>query len=351
MQTIHSKAPARICLFGDHQDYMQLPIIACAINKYIEIEAVPNGKNLLHVFKHDLNTEQKIPLPSIFENLELDDYLQIGMKVLARYNCIATSGYDIHIRGDVPINAGLSSSTALTIAWIQFFIEAFGIDGESSPIRIAQLAYETEVVERGSSGGKMDQFTIALADTIYLETDTDHVETIDKNIESLIVGVSGLSKDTFGTLKKLKSDAWKAIEQVKNKFPNFNIKTADSRKLSEYLSCVDSDLIPVFEAAMGNYEITQKANRALREDKYKLEYIGELMNAHHIFLRDNLGITVPRIDAMIDAALLAGAYGAKIVGSGGGGCIVVLAPKSIEQDIIASIKTAGAVDAFVVQQT
>ena len=42
-----SKAPARVCLFGDHQDYLGLPVIACAINKYIVVEGVPNNTNCL----------------------------------------------------------------------------------------------------------------------------------------------------------------------------------------------------------------------------------------------------------------------------------------------------------------
>ena len=36
---IISKAPARVCLFGDHQDYLNLPVIACAIDRFIEIKA------------------------------------------------------------------------------------------------------------------------------------------------------------------------------------------------------------------------------------------------------------------------------------------------------------------------
>jgi len=39
------KAPARICLFGDHQDYLELPVIACAIDKYITVEGKPNCSN------------------------------------------------------------------------------------------------------------------------------------------------------------------------------------------------------------------------------------------------------------------------------------------------------------------
>ncbi len=52
---------------------------------------------------------------------------------------------------------------------------------------------------------------------------------------------------------------------------------------------------------------------------------------------------------MIDAALQAGAYGAKIVGSGGGGCICALSPLEKQQDIIQAIKEAGAIDAYAAQ--
>lgn len=59
-------------------------------------------------------------------------------------------------------------------------------------------------------------------------------------------------------------------------------------------------------------------------------------------------ITIPRIDAMIDAALKSGALGAKIVGSGRGGSIVVLAPQNKEERIIHALKESGAKDAYCV---
>ena len=37
---IISKAPGRVCLFGDHQDYLGLPIIATTIDKEITIKAI-----------------------------------------------------------------------------------------------------------------------------------------------------------------------------------------------------------------------------------------------------------------------------------------------------------------------
>ena len=51
------------------------------------------------------------------------------------------------------------------------------------------------------------------------------------------------------------------------------------------------------------------------------------------------------------AVLDAGAYGAKIVGSGGGGCIVALTDQNNTNALVESFKNAGAVDAFVVVQS
>ena len=49
---------------------------------------------------------------------------------------------------------------------------------------------------------------------------------------------------------------------------------------------------------------------------------GRLLTAHHAILRDILGTSTPRIDALLDAACAAGAWGGKINGSGGGGTCV-----------------------------
>ena len=45
MNKIIAEAPGRVCLFGDHQDYLELPVIASAIDRFITIEAVENGND------------------------------------------------------------------------------------------------------------------------------------------------------------------------------------------------------------------------------------------------------------------------------------------------------------------
>ena len=72
------------------------------------------------------------------------------------------------------------------------------------------------------------------------------------------------------------------------------------------------------------------------------------MNEHHHILKSYLKITPPLIDQMIDAANKSGALGSKIVGSGGGGCIVSITKTDNQLKIIQAIKASGAKDAFAV---
>jgi galactokinase len=65
-----------------------------------------------------------------------------------------------------------------------------------------------------------------------------------------------------------------------------------------------------------------------------------MLNAQHAVLRDHLGISTDKIEAMIAAALDAGAFGAKINGSGGGGCMFAYAPDRPDT-VAAAIERAG----------
>jgi mevalonate kinase len=54
-------------------------------------------------------------------------------------------------------------------------------------------------------------------------------------------------------------------------------------------------------------------------------------------------MTTPEIDRMVDASLAAGAWGTKLCGAGGGGCMLTLAPPEKHADVIAALAAAGAI--------
>jgi len=349
LREITAIAPGRTCLFGDHQDYLGLPIIACAINQHITLKAIENNADLFQINLPDIDQKRTIYFDDVNLALEDGDHFIAALKVLRRLNCIPNCGFNIEITGTIPINSGTSSSSALVVAWVLFLIKAFGRQTLLCPETISQIAFEAEVTEFNGPGGKMDQYSIGLGNIIYLETGKRFsYEVLKVPFSGLIMATSGIPKETISLLRRLKTNSWKSISEVKKKMPDFKIEDAKIEDLQIYLNCISDDLKPYLEAAMGNFNVTKKALNEFRKESLDMVAIGSLMNQHHHFLKNLLKITVPKIDGMINAAIDAGALGAKIVGSGGGGSIAVLSPKNKEKKIINAILVAGAKDAYTV---
>jgi len=340
-------APSRICLFGDHQDYLGLPVIACAINRQITLSAEKNNSKEFIFSLPDINSERKFAINKAFEDLQTGDFFASVLRRVKKFGCIPNEGYNITIQGNIPVNAGVSSSSAIVVAWTSFLLNTFGCDRKITSEFMAQVAYESEVLEHNSPGGKMDQYTISIGNIVFIETGEQfNYQLIGDKLDGLVLGESGITKDTLGLLASVKTNALKAIEIVKEQHPSFNIERATIKDYKEYSSLLSEELKPFFYAAIQNHLITQNALVALKKEPIDLKEIGKLMNEHHTILKDELKITVPRIDAMIDAALDAGAFGAKIVGSGGGGCMMAISPKGKEIEISNAIINAGGKDAY-----
>lgn len=335
-KTIKVKAPARICLFGDHQDYMGLPVIACAIDRYIYLEATPNNSATFHLNLKDLGTERTIDIVPSKAPLAPRDYYRSGLSVLAREGIIPNRGYDITVSGDIPINAGISSSSALTVAWITFLVKAFGDLSKYTAATIGHLAYLAESVEHNESGGRMDQYTSAIGGVIYIETDQDkNVSQLEIDLPCMIVSESGDTKNTLGGLANLNTKAKEAIAIISEYNAGFSIKKAKNDEIKLQLSMLPDYLHPIYEAAVKNHEITKSVSDSFQLGTLTSPEVGQQMYKHHKLLKDLLKITTPKIDQIVNAAMETGALGAKIIGSGGGGCVCILCDASQKERILA----------------
>ncbi|MGD2005537.1 MAG: GHMP kinase, partial [Flavobacteriaceae bacterium] len=114
---IECRVPARVCFFGDHQDYLNLPVIAGSINRYIDLTAKPNSTGTFSIYLPDIKQQRIINLNEKINTIEPDDYFLSGIKVLQQKGSRFEQGYAITIKGNIPVNAGLSSSSALVVAW------------------------------------------------------------------------------------------------------------------------------------------------------------------------------------------------------------------------------------------
>ena len=203
---IKVKAPARICFFGDHQDYLNLPVIAGTIDKYITIKGKPNNSSTFYIQLIDLDSYKIIELNESFSNIQDEDFFRSVLIVLKNAGFSFSQGYDIKISGNIPINAGLSSSSALVVAWIRFLLSAENKENEVSNQQIGQWAYEAEVLFFNGQGGLMDQYTIAQGGMLYIDTEHSKTYRLENNLGLLVVAESGIAKKTQSVLKNAKTE-------------------------------------------------------------------------------------------------------------------------------------------------
>jgi len=319
-------APGRICLFGEHQDYLGLDVIAAAINLRITICGRKRADLRFTIDLPDLGAAEEIVLDGELAYANKRDYLRSVLNVLRRKGASIPSGWDVIIRGTIPINAGTAGSSALIVAWNRFLLQAEGDPRAENPREIAELGFLTEVAEFREPGGKMDHYTAAFGGVIWLVFDHPlKVTRLSPSLKEFVLGDSLEKKDTTGTLGSVKNKVLLGVGEIRKVLPAFSLKGPLTLEAGREIDKLEPLVRKPLKGAFINRDLTKEGLKLFKGD-FDDEQFGRLLTRQQDVLRDDLGISTPKIDRMIDSALTAGALGAKINGSGGGGCMFAYAP-------------------------
>jgi galactokinase len=131
---------------------------------------------------------------------------------------------------------------------------------------------------------------------------------------------SGEPKDTLAVLRRARFSRLALFDRV----PDWDWRRASAAAAIPPPSSGPAwtpDDLALLRGTLLNRDVSAAGIAALRAGDAPAA--GRLLTAHHAILRDVLGTSTPRIDALLDAALAAGAWGGKINGSGGGGTCFV----------------------------
>ena len=345
--SIPVSAPGRICLFGEHQDYLGLPVIACAISMRLRISGALRNDNLVRIDLPDIGSEESFEIGAGELSYESErDYFRSAYNVLLREGLTFSSGLDCVLTGEIPVNAGTSSSSALVVAWIDFLARMSDQATELDRERLAELAYTVEVGEFGEAGGMMDQYTISLGGVITLASQPGmSIARVDSDFGTFILVDSGQPKDTQGVLARVRGGVEGIVEKIQVACPEFSLHEIQFDELREYSHLLDGPQRGLLMGTVRNRDITGEALELLSSKPLDHVRLGQMLTEHHAILRDVLGISTPKIDSMLEAALGAGAKGGKINGSGGGGCMFAYAPDDPEE-VLEAVRQFG--DAWIV---
>ena len=335
-------APGRICLFGEHQDYLNLPVITAAINRRVTVCATPIPERKIHLHLPDIGSEEQFE----FNGAEVPyrkerDYFRSAFNVLRREGYALTQGLEGDVRGNIPINSGTSSSSALIVAWIRLLSEFSTRGGITDPEMIARLAHQAEVTEFQEPGGMMDHYACSVGGVLFQEFyPTVSVRPLINITDTFVLGDSLQPKDTKGILARVRGTIQRGVELLMRIWPEFSLRESSLEEATGYLPQLPEQEAAYVKGALENRDLTLQGRRLLSQPSLDKRRFGALLNAQQQILRDVFRISTPKIDAMLQAALEAGAYGGKINGSGGGGCMFVYAPENPKK-IAKAIEEAG----------
>lgn len=326
-------APGRVCLFGEHQDYLGMPSIVMAINLRCRIRIEERDDRLVvwsspklgnkYSGKYDLDSLETSTVDGVQDH-------KLASMILARERGeLPEKGWNAIIDSDIPVRAGCSSSSALIVAWIAAMQKLSG--NITSKIELANQAFEAEVSYFNAPGGNMDQIVCAVGGSLRVDpNEMDGFIELDVNGFDFVLGNSNAPKDTMGILSRCKYDRLEILEKNGGVWDEIDQSS---------LNLVDQTLV---SGTIRNRDIERIAAEKLKSGNIGSK-LGSLMSEHHNILRDVLQISTPKIEKMVDASLKAGSKGAKISGSGGGGCMIAMITNNggvVDSKTITDVKSA-----------
>lgn len=334
-----SSAPARVCLYGEHQDYLLQKVIPAAINLRLNIVSAKTKEEYITISSKNLKKSIRIS-PSIERLSNLQDsfksFMEAGIISLKQnFKDVHIPAISATIESSIPVASGLSSSAALLVGWISHLSGILEIKLKKD--EIAELAYQAEHDLMNIPCGKMDQYSSAYGSIISLScTEPPKLKQLKSPNSGLIIVNSNtpkLTSDVHGSkVNKLKS----ATQKIE-KLTNLELKHIQREDINKHEKELSKEEISIIQAVISIKEDTKLAEKELQRVKPDLHLLGKLLSSQQDALRDGIRVSLPILDNIVMTGIEEGALGGKLTGAGLGGCVVLLVEEN-SKDILHRIQ-------------
>ena len=322
------RAPGRVNLIGEHTDYNDGYVLPTPINRYLEVSLKKRDDDKIRLHSTDFDQDAEYKLDSFMLDPEHHwaNYV-LGVVQALQKRGYSLDGFDMCIRGDVPIGAGLSSSAALETAVVRSLIDQFGLDVD--PVEAAYVGKDCENDFVGVSSGIMDQFVSSLGEygkALFIDCRSNEhsLHNLSDDVQVVIVN-SMMDRSLAGSEYNIRhNQCVEAVNLIKEQHPE--IKAL--RDVSEEMLLEQWSRLPELIARRARHVVTENT-RVLEStrlmDKGDMNSFGELMYDSHDSLRHDYEVSSKHLDLLVDYTMdLDGVLGARLTGAGFGGCTVNL---------------------------
>ncbi len=300
-QRVVCSAPGKIILFGEHAVVYGRPAIAAPVVQ-VRTEVIIERTHDASVrivssgIRHDYYLK---------DASEGDPIAMIVRLTCARLN-VEPKNFSVRIRSTIPIARGLGSGAAVSVAIARAAAKYF--TRELSDEEISALAFQVEKIHHGTPSG-IDNTVVAFEQPIFFAMGKPLERVRVARPILIAIADSGIASPT----KIAVGDVRRAWESERDQY----------EKIFDEIG-----------------EIAREARKVIESGQ--VTTLGSLMLKNQDLLK-RIGVSSDEIENLVDAAIGAGAEGAKLSGAGRGGNVIALVDDESREDVERALKHAGAV--------
>jgi mevalonate kinase len=333
MRAAKASAPGNIFLGGEHSVVYFEPAIVAAIGYRTVAEARKSGDDRVVINSREYGTateklgrlkKRRWKAENANEGSVASDYRNDSNPALAPLKDLVGEFARVHdleegIRLDISSaiprkSGGMSSSTAVLASVYAALKSLYGM--EINPEEFFRELYPFQVKIHGGSASGAEIVSSSFGGyNMVRKTESEGMAFIGERtnlghkIFHLVIGDTCIEARTDIAVKKVR-EGW----------------NADRKRYNGYFRAIG--------------KIVEEEARLIKEGD--VEGLGKMMNENHIILAENLEVSSPELDRLVDAARKAGAAGAKLSGGGMGGVMIALAKDAVSQKKVAkAVQDAG----------
>jgi galactokinase len=343
---IECVAPARVNLLGEHTDYTGGLVLPMAI-PFVTRATIAPREDGLYTFTSELLKEtltlghsDRSPARG-----EWSDY-PVGVLRKLQERGIEPPSFDLHITGNVPFAAGVSSSASMEVASAMAMLAHAGVDLTIEEISVLCQRAENEYVE--SPCGIMDQFVITAAmagHALLLDTRSLTYEHLPMNkgglADTQIVVCNSMVKHSVATGEygKRRCESEEGQSVLVKKFGVRDLGDTTLQQLGAAKSEMSNAAYKRCRHIISDNERVRQAKQAMFDGDPVA--FGQLMLAGHVSERDDFECSCEEVDFLVETATtLPGCFGARLTGGGFGGSTVNLVERTQAEAFASTLKAA-----------
>jgi mevalonate kinase len=293
-----ASACAKTILLGEHAVVYGQPALAVPVAGLLaKAEALPAEKGFFL-------EAPAIGLASALEDLPPDHPLAFCVRHTIAHLQIPLPSVRLRIQSEIPVASGLGSGAAVSTAIIRALAALAG--RTLAPVEISALSFEVERIHHGTPSG-VDNTVIAFERPILFRRGADPQFVHPGSVCHFLIAYSGIRGETRSAVAGVRERREREPALYDNLFREIGSLAEDG---CDALQSGDS------------------------------RRLGRDMNNCHGLLQA-IGVSLPALDQLTDAARAAGALGAKLSGAGAGGNVLVLANPERREEILAALQSAG----------